>query len=142
MEEMLKQIMVELKAIKSTQEGMAGTLREHTLLLNALEDNAKVTRADIKRLEERMNGVEGEQKAIRKELSGLKEELQGVKNDLQGVKEELQGVKAEIKEVKENLCSLNKKVDEQNSYIIEKIGRHDMDIHILTKRVQRFEVHY
>jgi len=128
MEEMLKQIMVELKNIKSIQEGMAGTLREHTLLLNALEDNAKVTRADVKRLEERMDGFEGEQKATRKELKDLKEELHGIKDDLhgvkgdlQGVKEELKGVKEELKDVKENLCSLNRKVDDQNSYIIEKI---------------------
>lgn len=128
MEEMLKQIMVELKTIKSIQEGMAGTLQEHTLLLNALVDNAKVTRADVKRLEERMNGFEGEQKATRKELNDLKEELHGVKEGL--------------KDVKENLCSLNKKVDEQNSYILEKLGRHDMDIYILKKQVQRVEALY
>lgn len=126
MDEMLKQIMVELKTIKSIQEGMAGTLQEHTLLLNSLEDNAKVTRADVKRLEERMNGFEGEQKAIRKELNVLKE-------DIHEVKEEIQYIKEELKEVKENLCSLNKKVDDQNSYIIEKIGRHDMDIYLLKK---------
>ena len=94
---------------------------------------------------EELRGLKEGQGSFSKELRGLKEEQRGFSEELRGLKEEQIEMRKEIKAITEQTAILtefreesNAKLDkiiEENDIFKELIGKHEVDIRRLQRRI-------